>query len=113
MRKKIAEFERDHYFFTEDITDDHRIKYIVRHRGGDEFPGFKGPVNYDALAAEVLSKLKAGTYTRGSGAAYPLSEFETNVMAEFKGELKSGWLRKTQFFDRFSLRVKGMDIFNC
>lgn len=93
--RKMAEFEREHYFFVETITDVHRIKYIVRHRGGDEFPGFKGSVDYDALATEVLSKLRAGTYTRGSGAAYPLSEFERNVMEEFKGELKSGWLRKT------------------
>lgn len=77
----MDEFEREHYFFREPITDIQRVNYIVGHRGGDEFPSFQGSVNYEQLASEVLSQLRAGTYKRGSGATCSLDEFEENVMA--------------------------------
>lgn len=93
--QKMAEFTRDYYFFEEVVTDAQRISYIVGHRGGDEFPSFKGSVNYEELASGVLSQLRLGTYSRGSGAAYSLAEFESNVTAAYEKELKSGWLRKT------------------
>lgn len=92
--QKMTEFTREHYFFKEVIADVQRINYILGHRGGDEFPGFQGSVNYEQLASEVLSQLRAGTYKRGSGATYSLDEFERNISTYYKGRLKSGWLRK-------------------
>lgn len=89
-----AEFDSRHYYFEESPTDDQRITYIIGHRGGDEFPGFKGSVSYEELASGVLSQLRAGTYKRGSGAAYSLAEFENNVRKAYEKELKFGWLRK-------------------
>lgn len=89
-----AEFTNHHYFFEETISDAQRISYIVGHRGGDEFPGVTGAANYEELASGVLSQLRAGTYKRGSGAAYSLADFEKNVRGSNKGKLKSGWLRK-------------------
>lgn len=94
-RQRMEEFKKKHHFFEEPITDVHRINYIVGHRGGDEFPGFIGSVNYERLASEVLSKLRAGTYVRASGSPYHLAEFEENVKVNYKDKIRSGWVRNT------------------
>lgn len=92
--EQLEKFHNEHYWFIEPITDVHRINYIIGHRGGDEFPGFKSSVNYEQLATEVLSELRAGNYKRGSGATYSLGEFEGSVSAYYKDKLPSGWLPK-------------------